>query len=365
MGPFDTNLLIAVVGLATPILFAALGELLAQRSGVINIGLEGMMLNGAFFSFWAAHASHSLLLGVVAGFAAGALLGLIMAVLTISVGGDQIVVGVGINIFAAGITTFANEQLFTSGGSQPTIKPMQPLAIPVLEHIPVVGKAFFDQVPLAYLAYVLVPAIWYLIYRTNLGLVIRGTGEYPDAVETSGVSVKRVRWFTTLFAGGMAGLGGAMLTVGNLGVFNELMSGGRGFIALAAVIFGRWRPFAVFGACLVFGGADALQLRLQAANSIPRQVWVVLLLVPVLVVVYRFALARRWRPTRGGIAFGGAIFAIGLVLALVGPHWSIPSEFWLMLPYVITLVVLAGLVGRTRLPAALGLPFRRAAASDV
>ena len=357
MGPFDTALVVATVGLATPILFAALGELVAERSGVIDIGLEGMILNGAFFSFWAAHATHSLLLGAIMGLVAGAFFGAVMAALTVSFGGDQIVVGVGINILAAGITTFANEQLFTSGGQQPTIKPMEPLAIPGLSDLPVIGKAFFDQVPLAYLAYLLVPAIWYVIYRTNLGLVIRGAGEFPDAVETSGISVKTVRWSTTLFAGGMAGLGGAMLTVGNLGLFNELMSGGRGFIALAAVIFGRWRPYAVLGACLVFGGADALQLRLQAADFIPRQVWVLLMVIPILVVAWHLVRSRRWRPTRGGIAFGGTIFLIGLVLTVIAPHWSVPSEFWLMLPYVITLVVLAVLVGRTRLPAALGLPY--------
>jgi len=322
------------------------------------------MLNGAFFSFWAAHATHSLLLGVLGGLAAGAFLGAVMGALTVSAGGDQIVVGVGINILAAGITTFANEQLFTSGGNQPSIEPMAHLQIPGLVHLPVIGKAFFDHVPLAYLAYLMVPLIWYVLYRTNLGLVIRGSGEYPDAVETSGVSVKSVRWCGALFAGGMAGLGGAMLTVGNLGVFNELMSGGRGFIALAAVIFGRWRPLGVLGACLVFGGADALELRLQAASSIPRQVWVVLMLIPLLVIAYMVVRSGIRRIARADLIFGGAVFLVGLVLAVVEPSWRVPSEFWLMLPYVITLVVLAGLVGRARMPAAVGLPYRSAASLD-
>jgi ABC-type uncharacterized transport system permease subunit len=365
VGPFDEALLIALVGLATPILFAALGELVAQRSGVIDIGLEGMMLNGAFFGFWATHATHSLLLGVITALAAGAILGAIMSALSVTAGGDQIVVGVGINIVAAGVTTFANEQLFTSGGDQPSIHPMQPLPIPGLVDLPVVGKAFFDAVPLAYLAYLLVPTIWYVLYRTNLGLVIRGAGEHPDAVETAGTSVKRTRWACTLFAGGMAGLGGAMLTVGNLGVFNELMSGGRGFIALAAVIFGRWRPWPVFAACLVFGGADALQLRLQAEDSIPRQVWIAMLLIPLLVSAYRVVRARSWSMPRGDVAFGGLIFSAGLVLTIVDPEWTVPSQFWLMLPYVITLVVLAGLAGLTRLPAALGLPYRGPGSADV
>jgi simple sugar transport system permease protein len=361
MGPFDTNLVIAAVGLTVPILFAALGELVAQRAGIINIGLEGMMLNGAFFGFWAAHATHSLLLGVLAGLAAGAVLGVIMAALTISASADQIVVGIGITILATGATTFANEELFTSGGNQPTINPMSNLAIPGLDRIPVIGKALFDQVPLAYVAFVAIPVIWYVLYRTNLGLVIRGAGEVPDAVETSGASVRRVRWSAEIFASGMAGLGGAMLSVGNLGLFNELMSGGRGYIALAAVIFGRWRPLPVLGACLVFGGADALQLRLQASNAVPRQVWIALLLIPVIVYAYRLLRRRQWRMSRGSAAFGGGIFVLGAVLAIVNPGWNIPSEFWLMLPYVITLVVLAGAVGRTRLPSALGLPYQRAA----
>jgi simple sugar transport system permease protein len=361
MGPFDTSLLIAVVGLTTPILFVAMGELLAQRSGIINIGLEGMMLTGAFFGFWAAWASKSLLVGVVAGAASGAVIGVMMALLSISARGDQIVVGVGINILALGATTFANEEIFTGGGNQVTITPMRPLAIPVLDHIPVIGTAFFDQVPLTYLGYLAVPAIWYLLYRTNLGLLIRGAGETPDAVETAGVSVNRIRWSTTLFAGAMAGLGGTMLSIGNVGLFNEDMSNGRGFIALAAVIFGRWRPLSVLGACLVFGGADALQLRLQAQTSIPSQVWVAVLLIPLLILGYRLARRRIHQISRSGIAVGGGVFVVGLILFIVAPRWNLPSEFWLMFPYVITLVVLTGLGGRTHLPGALGVPYSRAA----
>ncbi len=362
MGPFDTNLLIAIIGTTTPILFAALGEMVAQRSGVIDIGLEGMMLSGAFAGFWAAHASGNLLVGVVVGMLSGTLLGVIMAALSVSAGADQIVVGIGINILALGATTFANEELFTGGGNQPTINPISPLAIPGLDHIPVIGKAFFDQVPLAYVAYLMVPVLWYLLYRTNLGLLIRGAGEYPDAVETSGTSVVRIRWGATLFASSMAALGGVMLSVGNLGLFNEGMSGGRGYIALAAVIFGRWRPVGVLCASLVFGGADALQLRLQAFTSVPSQVWVALLLIPVLVLAYRLVRTRKWPTARGNIIFGAVIFLVGAVLAIIAPQWSVPSEFWLMLPYVITLVVLGGVAGKTRLPAALGLPYRRASA---
>lgn len=365
MGPFDSNLVIAMIMTTTPILFAAIGELVAERAGVIDIGLEGMMLNGAFFGFWAAHASGSLLLGVIVGMLGGTVLGVVMAALSVSANADQIVVGIGITILATGVTTFANEELFTSGGNQPTIQAMSNLAIPGLDHIPVIGQALFNQVPLAYVAYLMVPAVWFVLYRTNLGLLIRGAGEYPDAVETSGTSVVGIRWVATLFAASMAGLGGVMLSVGNLGLFNEGMSGGRGYIALAAVIFGRWRPLGVLCASLVFGGADALQLRLQAFPAIPDQVWVALLLIPVLVLAYQ-AITRRRVPTgarRPG--FGTTVFVVGVVLAIVGPHWSVASEFWLMLPYVITLVVLGGVAGHVRLPAALGVPYRRAASGDV
>jgi ABC-type uncharacterized transport system permease subunit len=364
MGPFDSNLVIAMVLTTTPILFAAIGELVAQRAGVINIGLEGMMLNGAFFGFWAAHASGSLLLGVIVGMLAGTALGVVMAALSVSAHADQIVVGIGITILATGATTFANEELFTTGGNQPTISAMRNLPIPGLDHVPVIGHALFDQVPLAYLAYLIVPAVWYVLYRSNLGLLIRAAGEYPDAVETSGTSVAAIRWGATLFAASMAGLGGVMLSVGNLGLFNEGMSGGRGYIALAAVIFGRWRPLGVLCASLVFGGADALQLRLQAFPAIPDQVWIALLLVPIVVLAYQTIRRRRLPSQPRFSVFGSTVFIVGLVLAVIGPHWSIAGEFWLMLPYVITLVVLGGVAGQVRLPSALGLPYRRVASGD-
>jgi simple sugar transport system permease protein len=152
-----------------------------------------------------------------------------------------------------------------------------------------------------------------------------------------------------------------MLSVGNVGLFTEGMSGGRGFIALAAVIFGGWRPWGVLGAALIFGGADALQLRLQAQTAIPSQVWVALLLIPIILLVHRLARRRAREIHAAAAAFGGAVFVAGLTLSIAAPRWRLPSEFWLMLPYAITLVVLTGLVGRPRLPAALGLPYRRAA----
>jgi general nucleoside transport system permease protein len=360
MGPFDATFVAITVGLAVPILFAATGELASQRSGVINIGLEGMMLGGAFFGFWAAYETQNLLVGTVAGLLAGAALGAIMAALSVSLGADQIVVGIGINILAGGVTAFGYEQVFANAVNAPTVEPMASLAIPGLIHIPVVGEALFDQPPLAYLAYAMIVALWFTLYRTNLGLALRGAGEYPDAVETSGISVQRVRWVAVVFAGAMAGLGGVMLSLGDLGSFNEGMSSGRGFIAIAAVIFGRWRPLGVVGACLVFGAADALQLRLQTATAIPGQVWVALLLIPILVYAYRFARRRKPSANREALALGAATCVAFGVLAIVQPSWQVPQSIWLMLPYVITLVALAGTAGRARLPGALGRPYRRA-----
>lgn len=309
MGPFDANWLTAMIGLTTPVLFAATGELVAERAGIINIGLEGMMLGGAFFAFVTTWQTGSIWLGVLVALAAGALLAALMAFLSIEASADQIVVGVGLNILAFGVTTFAFEQIFSSRG-QVILQPMRPLAIPGLSHLPGVGKALFDQVPLAYLAYLLLPAVWFLLFKTTWGIALRAAGELPEAVESAGIRVKRVRWLATLAAGAFAGVGGSFLSVASLGLFIQGMSAGRGFIALAAVIFGRWRPLGVLAACLLFGGADALQLRLQAAGS------------------------------------------------------TIPVHLLLMLPYVATIVVLAlAQTARARqrlgMPAALGLAYAR------
>jgi simple sugar transport system permease protein len=358
--PFDAGWLAAAIALTTPVLFAAMGELVAERTGVINIGLEGMMLMGAFFGFLVMWQSGSPWLGVVTGFGAGAVLAALMAVLTIEARGDQIVVGVGLNILAFGVTTFAYEQIFSSR-PQVIIEPMKAVDVPGLRELPLVGKAFFHQAPIAYLAYVAVPLIWYLLYRTSWGLAIRAAGEVPEAVETAGVSVRAVRWLGTLTAGGLAGVGGAFLSVASLGIFVQGMSAGRGFIALAAVIFGRWRPVGVLGACLVFGGADALQLRLQAEEFITRPVWFVVGVVPLLYFAWQIARRRSRDITLGDVLVGGTFALFGIVAFAVQPEWALPSQLWLTLPYAVAILVLAGFGGRTRVPAAIGIPFRRVA----
>jgi general nucleoside transport system permease protein len=354
VNPFDTQLLAAAIVATNPILVTALGELVAQRAGVIDIGLEGMMLAGAFWGFWCAWASRSLLLGVLGGVAAGALFGIVMAALAINARAEQIVVGLGLNILAGGMTTFGNATIFTS---QVTIRPMTPFGVPMLDHLPIIGAALFDQVPVDYVPLLLLPAIWYVLYRTNWGLVIRACGEAPEAVQTAGVRVARVRWLATVFAGAMAGLGGTMLSVGNLGLFTDQMTAGRGLIALAAVIFGRWRPLPVLGACLIFGGTDALQLRLQPLPAIPREVWLALLAIGLGLLICSLHRRRIAEVGPGRLAVATSILLAGVTLVIVAPRWSVPSEFWLMLPYLITLIALAAPSGGGRMPSALGTPF--------
>jgi ABC-type uncharacterized transport system permease subunit len=357
MGPFDASWLVATIGLTTPILFAATGELIAERAGIFNIGLEGMMLFGAFAAFVATWQTGSIWLGILVGLVAGALLAALMAILSIELHADQVVAGVGLNILALGVTTFAFDQIFASR-PQALLQPMRPLEIPGLSHLPYVGKALFDQVPPGYIAFLAVLVVWFLLYRTTWGLSLRAAGELPEAVETAGLSVRRVRWAAELATGALAGVGGAFLSVVSLGLFIQGMSAGRGYIALAAVIFGGWRPFGVLGACFVFGGADALQLRLQAVGFIPRQVWFVVLAVPIVFFAHRQLRRRKpIGPTASGL--GGGLAMASVVLFALAPTFALPSQLWLAAPYLLTLLVLAGFVGRPRMPTALAVPLHR------
>jgi simple sugar transport system permease protein len=357
MTPFDANWLVATIALTTPILLAATGELIAERAGIFNIGLEGMTLSGAFAAFLVTWQTGSIWLGIFVGLVAGMLLAALMALLSIELHADQVIAGVGLNILALGVTTFAFEQVFATR-PHVLLEPMRPLEIPVLSQLPYVGKALFNQVPIAYVAFLMVPIVWFVFYRTSWGLSLRAAGELPEAVETAGVSVRKVRWSAELAAGGLAGLGGSFLSVVSLGFFVQGMSAGRGYIALAAVIFGGWRPLGVLGACLVFGGADALQLRLQAVGFIPRQVWLVVLVVPVVYVALR-RLRRRDHTSRAGFALSAGFAGAGVMLFALAPRFSLPSQLWLAAPYLLTLVVLAGFVRRPHMPSALAVPLRR------
>lgn len=356
MNPFDIALLAAAVRLTLPLLLAGLGELISERAGVINIGLEGMMLFGAYAGFITAYTTHSVSLSLVAGIGAGLLVGAIMALVSVNLRGDQIVVGVAINLLAAGVTLFLYRLQFQ--GSQPTTVRMEPYAIPVLSSIPGIGPALFNQLPLVYLGYVLGPIVAYLLYRTRRGLMLRSAGEKPVVLHSVGVGVVRVQWSGVLAAGGLAGLGGAFLSVGQVGLFAENMTAGRGFLALAAVAFGQWRPYGVVAACFVFGFTDALQLRLQSMESVPRQVWSALVVVGL--VVAALALLRHRRTdtrTRWMVLLVGVVFAGGgLIGAIALPAVQLPSQFWLCLPYVASLFALATASRATKAPAMMGRP---------
>jgi general nucleoside transport system permease protein len=358
MEPFGAAWLATTLTLATPLVFAAVGELISERTGVINIGLEGMMLAGAFFSFLVAWASGSFWLGVAAGLGAGAGLAVVMALLSLEARADQIVVGVGLNILALGLTSFVFEQLFLSR-QQVVMAVPKPVAIPGLSELGGIGQAVFRQPVLVYVSWLTVLAAWWVLYRTTWGLAIRAAGETPSAADTAGIRVDRVRWVGTLVAGCLGGLGGAVLSIGQVGLFVQQISAGQGYIALAAVIFGGWRPLGVLGACLFFAGTNALQLQLQAKDSVPGAVWAAVALVAVVFAAWR--LRRPETRTWGTAGSTGLVIALGAGLALLRPSVSLPSELWLALPYVVALLALAGLVGRVRMPRSLGLAYEREA----
>lgn len=356
-GPFDMSWLATAIVLTTPILFAAMGELVSERAGVLNVGLEGMMLSGAFFSYLVAEKAHSIVLGTVAGVGAGVLFGVVMAVLAVEAGADQIVSGVGINLAAVGLTSFLFDEVFQGGVSTP-LNTIGSLKIPLLSSIPSFGEPLFHEDPLVYLAFLLVPITWFLLYRTRWGLAIRAAGEMPAAADTAGISIRGVRWAGTLTAGALAGLGGAYLVVVDVGIFHQEMTAGRGFLALVAVIFGRWTPLGVFGACFALGATDALQLRLADQQNVPHQVWGAIAIVGVIFVMYQ-VLKRRTREhmtTNGSMI---AVAVVGFVLFAVAPGMSLPAQLWRSLPYLLALLVLAGALSRARMPARLTLPYRR------
>jgi simple sugar transport system permease protein len=223
----------------------------------------------------------------------------------------------------------------------------------------------FTQNLVVYFAYLVVPLVWLVLYRTSWGLVIRGAGERPRALDASGISVPAVRWIGMATVGFLAGVGGSYLSIGQLGSFNEGMSAGKGYIALAAVIFGGYRPFGVAGACLLFGGVDALQLRLQPAAGVAASVWLVLAMSVVVAVAIAVRRARRTRPAARSIALpivaGAASVGLLLWLAVSTPDISLPTQLWIGLPYIAALAVLAGIGRSGRAPRALTVPYNRLA----
>jgi ABC-type uncharacterized transport system permease subunit len=297
-----TSLLQSTVTMAVPLLLAALGELLAERAGIINVGLEGMMLTGAFTSLAVTYASGSPLLGLISAWSAGMILAALFAYVVVMHSANQVVVGTALNLLAIGSTGVAYRAIFGVTGTALTVAGFSPFAIPVLASLPVLGAALFAQSVLGYLAFLLVPITSYGLYQTIPGLKLRMVGENPAAAAAQGVAVRLTQTLALLGCGVLAATAGTYLAVAYAHTFVEGMSAGRGFIALAIVIFGRWSPWGILGAALLFGLATALQFHVQA---------------------------------------------LGL---------TVPYQFLLMVPYVLTLLVLAGYAGTTRAPAALGVP---------
>jgi simple sugar transport system permease protein len=300
---FYIALVAAGIRIATPLIFAAVGEIFAERSGVMNIGLEGTMLIGTWAAFMGMYYSGSGLVGVLAGIAGGVLVTAILGYVCINQGANQIISGIVINIFAIGFTSLTYRHIFRS--EIPDVQSFASIPIPFLSDIPVIGRALFNHTILVYLAFMLVPLASFVIYRTQLGLCLRAAGEQPAAVDTAGVDVLGVRYVGILLCGAFAGLGGAALSIGQLDQFNDNLTAGRGFIALAIVLLGRWDPYKVAFGSILFGIADALQLRLQVLD------------------------------------------------------FAIPKELLAIIPYFLAIAAMAVFVKKLRLPAALGRPYGR------
>ena len=280
---FDAALVSSIIRASIPILLAALGGLMCERAGVFQISLEGMMLLGAFTGVAVSYASGNAYLGVLAAVVGGMATSMFLAFGNVTRGGDPIVIGVAVNLFALGLTGFLLPQLFDVRGvfRDPAIVGLGRFEIPLLHDIPVIGPALFELTLPGYLAFIAVPVLWVVLFRTPLGLRLRGVGERHVAAQTLGVPVTAYQYGAVAFSGGMAGLAGAQLSLGNVVQFAENMTAGRGWIAVVAVLLGRAHPFGVLGACLLFGGAEALGFRLQG-NGMAVQVtdalpWVVTL----------------------------------------------------------------------------------------
>lgn len=304
---FIVSLLAGMVRIATPILYGAMGELVAERSGILNLSIEGTMLTGAFIGFLVTYNTESLLVGTLAAMGAGAFMGLLMAFLASTLKVDQTISGLAINLLASGITFYWFRLSFADVGSQnlPTIPRFEVWRIPLLSQIPILGKILFSQHLLTYLAFLSIPLISFFLYRTKYGLELRGIGENPRAIDLKGINITVRQYLAVMFGGVMSGLGGSFLTLASSGLFIPEISGGRGWIALAIVIFGNWRPLWIMFGALFFGLIDAVQLSLQAVGV------------------------------------------------------DLPYQLLLALPYLLTILALVLNRGQSQAPLSLGIPYRR------
>jgi ABC-type uncharacterized transport system permease subunit len=300
------GLLFGSLSLAVPLIFGALGGVISERVGVVNVAIEGQLLAGAFTSAVVASVTQQPLLGLLAAMIAGMLVSFVLAAFSIKYFVDQVIVGVVLNVLVTGLTGFLFSQVLAPNAALLNQPPkFERINIPLLSEIPIIGPVFFRQTLIVYIMYIAVAAVYVGIFHTKWGLRLRSVGEHPQAADTVGINVTGTRFWNVSLAGAVAGLGGAYFTLGSVGAFGKEMTAGAGFIALAAVIFGRWDPIRATLAALLFGFASNLQN----------------------------------------------------VLSIIGS--PVPSEFMLMLPYLVTIFAVAGLVGQSRGPAASGKPYRK------
>ncbi|MFB9328467.1 ABC transporter permease [Paenibacillus aurantiacus] len=297
----------SAIRLSVPLLLAALGILFMSRSGILNIGMEGMMLIGSLAGVLGAYYTGSVWMGLATAAIVCGLFGLLFGFLVITTGADQVIIGTAMNLLGLGLTTVFGRSLLGMGTEAVQVSGFPVIRIPLLADLPGVGPVLFEQNAITYGAFLLVPLAGFLLYRTPWGLRVRAVGENPLAADTLGVKVHRVRYACCWIGGTLAGFAGSALSLGILNQFTENMAAGRGFIALSAVIFGRWTPSGTLLGSLLFGGADALQMRFQSMGI------------------------------------------------------EIPYQFMLMFPYLLTMIALAWFSGRTKQPAATGVPYKSAA----
>ena len=303
---FDVGFFAALIRISTPLLLATLGELYNERAGVLNLGIEGIMLLGAMVGFTAAYFTGSLWLGVLAALLTGAVAGLVMALLAVVLGVSQHVSGIGMTLLASGLAFFLYRLVFGQPAVPPNIVAFTPLPIPLLSSVPFFGTVLFDQNVLTYIALLAVPATAWLLYRTPWGLDLRTVGENPRAADAAGVSVWGIRTQALVLGGALMAVGGAYLTIAQFNAFTFGVVSGRGWVSIALVVFGQWKPWRCAAGALLFAFLEAIQLRLQATNTL-----------------------------------------------------HVPYEVFLMLPFVMTIVAMALVSRNARAPASLLIPFRK------
>ncbi len=308
-------LLVSTLRMSTPLTFAALGGVFSERSGVTNVGLEGIMLMGAFFAMTGSYLTGDPWMGFGLAALVGGAFAAIHAVASIHWRGNQIVSGMALNVLASALTGFLLRRLFSHAGHSQQVTQLPDWHLPLVDQIPVLGQVIGRNTPPIYLAILIVLLAQYILFHTPLGLRIRAAGEHPEAAESLGVNVYGLRYFCVIASGVLGGMGGATLSIGLLNSFGENMTSGRGFIALAAMIFGKWKPFGALGACLLFGLLQAFEMQAQTLGS------------------------------------------LSAIYPWLGIFKIIPREVFLGLPYLATILILAGFIGRSTPPAADGLAY--------